>query len=336
MALLNAYRPASPAPDIRAYNLVLEGNYYKARKSLSDVERAAQLYQQAIDIDPNYALAWARLASAYLSEEILRGAPQADQNTRVLDALDRAIRLDPNLIWAYYTRGDFEMNVSWNWAAVQADLQRMRELDPRSDLLPSAFGDLALLFGKVDRAVDLYQEALARNPLDPESLEAVGSALCAAHRLQRCLQTWLSLAQLHPELDSVNYSVGIARLLLGQFATALASTQRESDEGYRLRGLALVYSALQRRGESDAALAALQEKFASRDAYGIAEVHAYRGELDDAVRWLERAYRQHDAQMLYIAADPLLLNLHHDPRFQALLVQLGLTERLSLPEAVRS
>jgi TolB-like protein/class 3 adenylate cyclase len=335
VALLSGHRPVTPTPDIRAYNLVLEGNYYKARRNLSDVEKAAQLYQQAIDIDPDYALAWARLAGAYLSEEVLRGGPQADQSTRVLDALDRAIRLDPNLIWAYYTRGDFEMNVSWNWVAVQADLQRMRELDPRSDLLPSAFGDLALLFGKVDRAVDFYQEALARNPLDPESLDALGLALCAGHRLQQCLKTRLNLEQLHPEFGGISYSVGIARLLLGQFAMALATTQREPDEDYRLRGLALVYSALQQRDESDAALAALQEKFASRDAYGIAEVHAYRGELDDAVGWLQRAYRQHDAQILYLTSDPLLQNLHRDPGFQALLLYLGLTRKLWLPE-VRS
>jgi eukaryotic-like serine/threonine-protein kinase len=325
IALLNDRRTVSAPPDIRAYNLVLEGNYFKARRTLRDVEKSAQLYQQAIDIQPDYALAWARLASAYLSEQILKGAWSGDQNGRVLDALDRAIGLDPNLIWAYYTRGGFEENVTWNWAAAQADIQRMRELDPRSDLLPTASGDIALLFGDVNRAVELYQDDLTRNPLDPSALESLSFALCAAHRLQQCLDTRLSLLQQHPEFDGVNHSVGIARLLLGQFAAALAAMQREPNTDYRLRGLAMVYSALDRRTDSDIALNSLQEQFASSDAYGIAEVHAYRGEVDDALQWLDRAYRQHDAQLLDVKADPLLQNLHRDARFQALLTRLKLT-----------
>jgi len=70
VALRNGHRAVNREPDVRAYNLVLEGNYFKAHRTLRDVEKAAQLYQQAIDIKPDYALAWARLASAYLGEEI--------------------------------------------------------------------------------------------------------------------------------------------------------------------------------------------------------------------------------------------------------------------------
>ena len=131
-------------------------------------------------------------------------------------------------------------------------------------------------------------------------------ALCAANRFEQCLQTRLRLMQLHPEFDGINSSVGIARLYLGQFAAALEAMQREPNEDYRLRGLAMVYSALGRRTESDAALNSLTEKFASSDPYGIAAVHAYRGEIDDAFRWLDRAYREHDFGMLDLKTDPLL------------------------------
>jgi adenylate cyclase len=312
-------------PDVRAYNLVLEGNYFKARRTLRDVEKAAELYQQAIDISPDYALAWARLASAYLNEEILKGSPSEDQNRRILAALDRAVQLDPNLVWAYYTRGGFEANVTWNWAALQADAEHIRRINPRFELLPSALGDLAYTLGEVDRAIELYQEDLERNPLDPNTLDSLGAALCAANRLQQCLETRTRLLHLHPEFGGVNSSVGIARLYLGQFAAALAAMQLEPDEDYRLRGLAIAYSALGRRIESDAALYSLTEKFSTRDAYGIAEVHAYRGEVDDAMRWLERAYRQHEARMPEIKADPLLRNLRGDRRFQLLLTNMKLT-----------
>jgi TolB-like protein/predicted Ser/Thr protein kinase len=325
VALLYGPQAGNRQPDVRAYDLVLEGDYFKARRALGDVEKAVQLYQQAIDIEPDYALAWARLASAYMVEENLRGPPSEDQSRRVLDALDRAIRLDPNLAWAYYTRGGFELNVTWDWAAMRADEERVREIDPRFALLPLASGDIALLFGQVNRAIDLYEKALTRNPLGPNTLAALGDALCAAHYLQKCLETRLRMLELHPGFDGANRSVGIARLYLGQFDAALAAMQREPKEDYQLGGLAMVYFALGRRPESNAALNSLTEKFASDDAYGIAQVHAFRGEVDDALRWLDRAYRKHLIGVPGFKTDPLLRNLYGDPRFQALLSRMKLT-----------
>ena len=323
VALRNGRPPREP--DVRAYNLVLEGNYFKARRTLGDAEKAAELYQQALDISPDYALAWARLASAYLREEVMKGSPSEDQNKRVLEALSRAMQLDPNLAWAYYTRAGFEMNVTWDWAAAQADTKRMGAIDPQFELLPNAFGDLALVFGDIARAVEWYQNNIERNLLDPNALDELGVALCAANRLEQCLQIRLRLQQLHPEFDAINSAVGKTRLYLGQFAAALEALQREPNEDYRLGGLAMVYWAMKNRVESDAALSSLQEKFASSDPYGIAQVHAYRAESDAAFQWLNLAYEQHHAGMLDIKADPLLHNLHGDPRFRTLLKRMRLT-----------
>jgi TolB-like protein len=328
VALRSDHRSEGQQPDIRAYNLVLEGNYFKARRTLHDAESAAQLYRQAIDISPNYALAWARLASAYLSVEVLKGPPSEDQNRRVLATLQRAIQIDPNLSWAYYTRGGFELNVTWDWAAALADTKRVREIDPRFDFLPIAFGGLAYIFGDVDKAAELYEEQLERNPLDPNFLDALSSALCAADRLQECLHTRLRVLQLNPQFGRVHSSVGIARLYLGQFDAALEAMRSEPDEDDRLSGLAIIYSAMGRRTESDAALASLTEKFASSDPYAIAEVCAFRGRIDDAFGWLERAYRQRNARMVGLKADPLLRNLHSDPRFQVLLTRMRLPDEL--------
>jgi adenylate cyclase len=325
VALGNGYRSADREPDVQAYNLLLEGRYFEARSTLRDVEKAAEFYKRAVNRDPEYALAWARLAHAYLVEETRKGPPSEEQNSRVLDALDRAIRIDPNLVYAYYTRAAFEMNITWNWAAAQANDQRIRKIDPRSELLPGAFGDHALIFGQVDRAMELYREALTRNPLDPNVLNSLGIALCAANKFQPCLQNQLRLVQLHPEFDGVNSSVGMARLYCGQFAAALAAMQQEPNEDYRLRGLAAVFWATGRRTESDATLKALTDKFASIDSYGIAAVHAYRGEIDDAFRWLDRAYQEHNHEMPTVKTDPEFTNLRGDPRFQALLIRMGFT-----------
>ena len=320
-------RPIGQKSDVEGYNLVLEGNYYKARQTKGNIEKAVQLYQRAIDISPSYALAWARLASAYMDLEVANGTPSAEDNAKILGALDQAIHLDPNLVWAYYTRAGYEMAIKWDWAAARADEERMRAIDPANTyLLPSALGDLALVSGHVAEAVEHYEREIELNPLDPYSLQAIGLALCAANRLQECLQYRLKLQQLHPDFGGANSLVGVAHLYLGQFSDSVDAMQKEPERDSRLAGLALVYTAMGQRAQSDAALKELEESFAPADAYEIAEVHAYRGEADAAFEWLQRSYRTHNSKVLFVKSDPLLRSLHGDGRFNTLLAKLSLPE----------
>jgi TolB-like protein len=325
--LASVGRPIGQESDVEAYNLVLEGNYYKARRSKSNVEKAIQLYKKAIDARPNYALAWARLASAYFNLEEARGTPSAEDNAKILHALDRAIRLDPKLLWAYYTRAGFEMAIKWDWAAARADHERMRALDPGNTyLLPSALGDMALVSGHVTEAVEHYERVVEVSPLDAVSLKSIGIALCAADRLPECLRYRLRLQQLHPEFGGVNNFVGMAHLYLGQLPEALEAMETEPEKDLRLAGLAIVYMAMGKRTESDAALRELEERFAAEDAYEIAQIHAYREEADVAFEWLHRSYQMHNSKIVLVKTEPLLRTLHSDRRFQTLLVKLQLPE----------
>jgi adenylate cyclase len=312
--------------DVEAYNLVLEGNYYKARRTKGDVEKAIQLYKAAIEVRPNYALPWARLASGYLTLEEAQGTPSAEDSAKIVAALDRAIQLDPNLVWAYYTRAGFEIAIKWDWAAAQADHERMRALDPGIYLLPLALGDMALLSGHVEESLQQYKRAIELNPLDPITMRALGVALCASERLQECLQYRLKLQQLHPELRGVNAFVGEARLLLGQVPDALDAMQKETEQDVKLAGLSAVYIAMGKHTESDAALKTLEERYAPDDAYQIAQLHAYRGEADASFEWLQRSFVMHNSNILFIKTDPWLRPLHRDRRFQNLLANLHLPE----------
>jgi eukaryotic-like serine/threonine-protein kinase len=318
---------AAQKPDVEVYNLILEGNFYKARRTRADVEKAVQLYRKAIDIRPNSALAWARLGSAYFNLEDLKGTPSPEDNAKIIDALERAIRLDPKLVWSYFTRAGFEMSVKWDWAAAKADHERIRALDPHNTyLLPSAVGEMALVSGHVAEALEQYERVIELNPLDALSLEAISAALCASDRLPECLQYRLKLQQLHPDYGGVNSSVGMARLYLGQLAEALDNMEMEPEEDRRLAGLAAVYTAMGRRAESEAALQTLETRFAAKDAYAIAQIHAYRGEADMAFEWLQRSYQRHDSNILWIKTDPLLRSLRGDRRFRALQTELRLPE----------
>jgi hypothetical protein len=115
-------------------------------------------------------------------------------------------------------------------------------------------------------------------------------------------------------------------LLMGKFADALAEAQSETEEVSRLPILALVYWAMERKTDADLALRQLESKFADVDAYDVGAVHAYRGDTDAALTWLERAYRQHEASMVALKVDPLLHNLHGLRRYQAL------QDKMKLPD----
>jgi serine/threonine-protein kinase len=113
---------------------------------------------------------------------------------------------------------------------------------------------------------------------------------------------------------------------MGKNADALAEAEKESDAENRLLTLALVYWAMDRKTDADTALRQLESKFANVAAYNIGEVHAYRGEADAAVTWLERAYRQRDGRMIHLKVDPLLRNLRSDARYKVLLRKMTLPE----------
>jgi predicted Zn-dependent protease len=110
----------------------------------------------------------------------------------------------------------------------------------------------------------------------------------------------------------------------GKLDAALSAIQQESPDNGRDTGLAIVYHALARSAESDAALARQTQAHAADAAYEIAQAHAYRGEIDAAFTWLERAYRQKDVELFWIKNDPLLRNLETDPRYKAFLRRMNL------------
>jgi hypothetical protein len=129
---------------------------------------------------------------------------------------------------------------------------------------------------------------------------------------------------LSPAWLSGHFHVGKVLLVRGDAAAALAEMHLEPSDFWRLTGLALVHHALGQRAESDEAVRALEARDFGGAAYQMVQVHAFRGEIELAFEWLERAGDAHDSALLFISVDPLLSNLHADPRWPAYLSRFGL------------
>ena len=129
---------------------------------------------------------------------------------------------------------------------------------------------------------------------------------------------------LNPSGRAHQYFLGLVLLAQGDAPAALVAIEKESDDAYRLTGTAIVQHVLGDARASDAALQELIEKWVAAGAYQVAEVYAYCGEIDHAFDWLEQAYDNRDPGVAVMLLDPLLANLHDDPRWEPFLNKMGL------------
>jgi eukaryotic-like serine/threonine-protein kinase len=320
-------RPQSRKVDSEAYNQLLQGNYFAERNTQADAEKAIGFYQAAIRLDPGYALAWAKLANTSLHQAAIGWTRLDAGAARAREALQKAIGIDPGSAYAHRVRGTLLEEVDWNWAQAASEYRRALELDPNDVHARIALADLeAIRSGRFDERIEYSRQALARDPLDNNERWSVGWMLMCAGRFEDSEAALRKLVELNPGFAGGQSFLGLSLLLLNRHADALAAVQKESDESFRLASAPAVYWALGRRAESDAALGELERKYAAASAYNIAEMRAYRGETDAAFRWLDRAYQQRDPGMEVVKFDPLLANLHRDPRFRAMLARMDLVD----------
>ena len=252
--------------------------------------------------------------------------PAADGFRRAREAAEKALALDPQLADAHLAMGWIQHVYDWDWEAADTSFRRALELEPGNALALRYAGSLAYTLGRWNEAIDLVNKAIERDPLRPNAYNNLGFVLLAVDRDAEAEAAFRKALELDPDGASRHHPIGLALLLQGKTDAALREMQQETDEGWRLSGLPLVFHALGRRSESDAALAALKGKYAGDSAYQIAEVHAFRGEADLAFEWLERAYAQRDGGVAEIKGDRLMRGLAGDPRYKAFLRKLKLPE----------
>jgi TolB-like protein/Flp pilus assembly protein TadD len=316
--------------NIEAYNLLLKGNYFYARSHPGDSDQAIERYKQALKLDPNYALAWAKLARVYIVQGQGTKFSRSEIESMARDALQRSLSIDPNLAVAHRWLGRIYLNFRWDWTAAKSEFEQAMALDPNGPEGGLAHADLlimtAAMTGRFEDSIRFASEDVVRSPLDTSGLFTLGWILFDAGQLEEATAIQHRLLELDPAYQSAHADAAETSLLMGKNADALDEALKETEEVNRLPILALVYWAMGRRTDADVALRQLETKFADGSAYDIGAVHAYRGEAEAAVTWLERAYRQRDGAMVFLKVDPLLHNLHSDPRFKTLLRKMNLPE----------
>jgi tetratricopeptide (TPR) repeat protein len=180
--------------------------------------------------------------------------------------------------------------------------------------------------GRLDDARELARKAVALDPLSPWKHSRLGWISLDDERFEDAAASFQLALDLAPNAGSLHAGLAAARLLQGRKQEALSIAQAESTDGDRYGALAMIHHSLEHPAESDAALKALIDGYASMAQFQIAEIYAYRNEVDKAFEWLERAYAERDPGVTFVLTDRFLHSLHGDPRWQPFLRKMKLVD----------
>ena len=306
-----------------AYNQYLLGNQFLIRGGTENLRRAESAFKKALELDPGYAAAWARLSmslqnmarSMYDSVEINANRQEA------LAAAEKAIALAPALADGYLYRGWFRL-FSRSRTSANADFLKALSLDPGDSNVQRGYGAYLLQRGRIEDARAATRKAIELDPLSANSWANLAWTHVINGQLKEAREALNRALSINPDSPPIQQILLGIELLEKRPQEALLLS-REIRGPWGPIGRAMAEYSL---GHSKASREALDEaiaKYSRSDAVQIAEAFAWRGEFENAFEWLERGYAANDNDMTTITFNPFFAALVHDPRFQAMMKKYG-------------
>jgi TolB-like protein/Flp pilus assembly protein TadD len=309
--------------NVEAHNAYLQGHFHFQRRNLEDYRKAVGYFDQAIRLDPDYALAYTERSEAWSFIGDLTGQHEPAWSNARSDA-EKAVAIAPSLAEARAALGWVRFFIDWKFAEGITELKRAKELSPANPTANDLLARAILYLGRLDEAERQARHAVELDPLSVIAQGNLARVLFFAGKLDEADATARKAAELQPASASSHRWQTLIAAQRGDGETALREAQLEPDEGYRRFELALAQYVRGDRAAADAALADLIANGRDNLAYQIAEVYAVRDEKDKAFEWLQISFDNHDTGTLTLLVDPLVRGLHDDPRYKNFLAKLGL------------
>lgn len=313
-----------------AYRLYLKGRHYWNKWTEDGFYKAIEQFQQAIAIDPGYALAYAGLADSYVLLGWNSYLPPKAAFPKGKAGAKIALQLDPDLAQAHTPMAALLWLYDWQWEEAQTEFKRSLERDPTYATANHWYAEYVMTMGR-------HTEVMARmkksQELDPLSLiinVAVGWALYFARQYDEAVEQLRQTVELDPNYPVTYWILGLLFRKTGRYELAIA----EGEKGVKLSGgsplmRAALAHTLGTAGRNKEALQILDEltelgkqKYVA--PYFFAGIYVGLGENDRAIEYLERSYEEHSHWLIYLHIDPGMDALRDNPRFQDLLRRVGL------------
>ena len=317
--------------DPEAYQLYLKGRYYWDKRTPEALNKGRDYFQQAIEKDPNYALAFVGLAEYYAVVSDYAPIPYSESNPKVKTYASRALAIDDTQAEAH-TLLAIAHDSDWEWAAAGREFERALKLDPNNSRTHVLYAFHLDYLGNFEQSIAHYKRAVE---LDPLNMNA-GATLAGEYISIRQYDTVIEMLKKELEIDP-NYALAHcilsrANFLKGNYGSWLiewekcASLNNDSDKLARVEAAKREYPKSGYRGALKRVVE-LEEEQAKRiyiDPALIAGDHAFLGEKDLAFAWLEKAYAEKSGILLGLKGEPALDSLRSDPRYADLLKRMGL------------
>jgi TolB-like protein/Tfp pilus assembly protein PilF len=296
--------------------------------SLDGAHLAVADYTEAISLDPNYALAFANRAFAFINiGDEASSAELARENFEGAhaDAL-KAIALAPDLALAHSALAGYFDEGLLDFARANEEHERALALAPGDAEVLRYYGLFAAMMGHTDAGIAAIRRAISLDPLDGGNRKNLGWALYYGRRYQEAIGAFQDALDLRPK-DAEAYAYrGLAYYALGDYERARASCEVKREDWTDQQCLVVTYDKLGRHAEAETILAKLKAKAGDSAAYQYTGIYAQLGESSDALQWLATAMRLRDSGLEYLKTDPLLDPLRKEARF------LALTRELKFPD----
>ena len=325
--VITAFR--APLASTEAYDEFRRGLHalYRSDQAGTGLQQAVGHFRRALELDPSFVQPAEALAATFdlLTEAQILPPSQGWEETRAFANL--ALQLDPRSAGGHAWLGNIHTYYDWDRAAAAREINTALQhpLAPNNAIVLTVAGKERLVVGDWTESLRLLNLAISIDPFNPFSFSTRGLLFQRISRTSNAKKDFRRVLEINPGYRRTHSRIADLLVLEGNPEAALAELQQEIP-ALSLKGLALANHALNRHDESDAALARLVSEGASIAPMSIAQVYAFRGQIEEAFEWLERAIAQKEVTTAYIKGDPLLSPLVADPRYARCLRKMNLPE----------
>jgi TolB-like protein len=297
---------------------------YRDSTNEAGLREALRLYEAAAALDSDFPLPHVGIAQTWVGLADRGLYPVDDGYARARAAGKEAIAIDPDCAEAHLVLGWIALYHDWNWSAAESRLREALTLKPGDTTIIGANAALEQMRGRHERAVALARAVTRRDPLRAATYANLAFFAWTAGSVETAVEAASRAIEIEPAYPGAHVTLAQVRLDAGEIDAAEQAVEGESHPLLKRFGRALIEHAKGNGAAELAAIEALIDDYGDAGAYQIAELYAHRGDADRAFEWLERAYELRDPGLVQLAVDPMMANLHGDPRFVSLIDRLGL------------
>lgn len=313
-----------------AYQLYLRGRYHWSRRTPDELQKGISYFRQAIDLDPDYALAYVGLADSYNMLGSYGELRPRVAMPKAKAAAEKTLRIDSTLAEPHLSLAYVKEAFEWDWSGAEREFKLAIELNPNYPTAHHWYAEYLVVTGQTQEAIRQMKWALDLDQFSFVINEATGWIFYLAHRYDEAIEQYLRTLELDENFVHTHFCLGLAYIQKSNFQKGIAHFHKAINILGRystaLAGLGLAYALSGRRSEAEALIEELKEidqrKYVPR--YLVALVYTGLGNRDQAFAWLEKSFDEKESGLVWLQVEPSSDRLRADPRFADLVKRIGI------------